>query len=47
MTDRHATLEELLAVRDGEGSVWSREHAAGCAACSAELFRLEAGAVVE
>lgn len=41
MTDRHATMEELLAVRDGEGSEWSRDHAAGCAVCSAELFRLE------
>ncbi len=41
MNDRHATMEELLALRDGEGSEWCREHQASCAACSAELFRLE------
>ncbi len=41
MMDRHATTEELLALRDGEGSAWTKEHAAACAECSAELFRLE------
>ena len=39
--DRHATIDELLALRDGEGSAWTRDHAAACPACSAELFRLE------
>jgi anti-sigma factor RsiW len=38
---RHGTVEELLAVRDGEGSGWAREHVAGCPACAAELERLE------
>ncbi len=38
---RHGTTDELLAVRDGEGSAWAREHVAGCAACAAELQRLE------
>jgi hypothetical protein len=39
--DRHATIDELLALRDGEGSAWSKDHAASCMACSAELFGLE------
>jgi len=38
---RHGTGEELLALRDGEGSEWTREHVAGCGACAAELQRLE------
>lgn len=38
---RHATTEELLALRDGEGSAWSREHVAACAGCAGELYRLE------
>jgi len=38
---RHGTSEELLALRDGEGSAWIREHVAQCAACAAELERLE------
>jgi hypothetical protein len=38
---RHGTLEELLALRDGEGSAWAREHVALCAVCAAELERLE------
>ena len=38
---RHGTLEELLALRDGEGSAWVREHVALCAVCAAELERLE------
>jgi hypothetical protein len=39
--DRHGTIEELLALRDGEGSGWAREHVAACAACAMELRRLE------
>jgi hypothetical protein len=38
---RHGTGEELLALRDGEGSAWAREHVASCAACAGELQRLE------
>lgn len=38
---RHATTDELLAARDGAGSAWTKEHLAGCRACSAELFRLD------
>jgi hypothetical protein len=38
---RHGTSEELLALRDGEGSAWVRQHVAACAACAAELERLE------
>jgi hypothetical protein len=38
---RHGTAEELVALRDGEGSAWAREHVATCAACAAELYRLE------
>jgi anti-sigma factor RsiW len=38
---RHGTSEELLALRDGEGSAWVRQHVAECAACAAELERLE------
>lgn len=42
MTDgRHGTTEELLALRDGEGSAWVKAHVAACEGCSAELFRLE------
>jgi anti-sigma factor RsiW len=38
---RHGTVEELLALRDGEGSAWVREHVAACGPCAAELQRLE------
>lgn len=38
---RHGTMEELLALRDGEGSAWMRSHAEACAGCAAELRRLE------
>jgi hypothetical protein len=38
---RHGTTEELLAVRDGEGTAWAQAHAAACATCAAELYRLE------
>jgi anti-sigma factor RsiW len=39
--ERHGTTEELLAVRDGEGSAWAKAHVQACAACRAELYRLE------
>jgi hypothetical protein len=39
--DRHGSIEELLALRDGEGSAWARGHVAACAVCAAELQRLE------
>jgi len=39
--DRHATIDELLAVRDGEGTAWAKDHAGSCAVCAAELFGLE------
>lgn len=38
---RHATVDELLALRDGEGSAWTKAHVEGCTACAAELYRLE------
>jgi DNA repair exonuclease SbcCD ATPase subunit len=36
----HPSLEELLAVRDGEGSAAARQHVERCPACGAELERL-------
>jgi len=33
----HCTLDELLALRDNEGSAWAREHMAGCEVCRTEL----------
>jgi len=39
--ERHAAAGELLAVRDGEGSAWAKTHVESCAACGAELYRLE------
>ncbi|MGH7568939.1 MAG: hypothetical protein ACREL9_08225 [Gemmatimonadales bacterium] len=33
----HCTMDDLLALRDGEGSVWARQHLADCAPCRAEL----------
>jgi len=39
--ERHGTTEELLAVRDGEGTAWAQTHVAVCAACAVELRRLE------
>ena len=33
----HCTMDDLLALRDGEGSVWARRHREECAACCAEL----------
>jgi hypothetical protein len=32
----HCTIEDLLALRDGEGSEWARRHVEECAACQAE-----------
>lgn len=39
--ERHAVTDELLALRDGEGSAWTREHVAGCASCAGDLYRLD------
>jgi hypothetical protein len=39
--NRHATTEELLALRDGEGSAWARAHLGACPACAGELYHLE------
>lgn len=36
----HCTIEDLVALRDGEGSVWARRHVEGCAECQAERERL-------
>ena len=33
----HCTMDDLLAQRDGEASVWARQHLEQCAACRAEL----------
>lgn len=36
----HCTMDDLLALKDGEASVWARRHAEECAACRAELDAL-------
>lgn len=36
----HCTMEDLLALRAGEGSVWARRHSVTCAQCQAELEAL-------
>jgi hypothetical protein len=36
----HCTMEDLGALRAGEGSVWARRHITTCAACQAELDAL-------
>jgi hypothetical protein len=36
----HCTMEDLLALRAGEASVWARRHVEDCAACRAELDSL-------
>src|SRR5437588_593914 len=36
----HCTMDDLLALRAGEGSAWARSHAAACATCRAELDAL-------
>ncbi|HUK20653.1 MAG TPA: hypothetical protein VLV45_03745 [Gemmatimonadales bacterium] len=33
----HCTLEDLLALRDNEGSSWARQHLDGCEVCHTEL----------
>lgn len=37
---RHCTISELLDLRDGEGSAWTRTHVSECEDCRAELDRL-------
>lgn len=37
---QHCTMEELLAVRDGEGTGAARQHVDQCPACRAEVDRL-------
>jgi hypothetical protein len=36
----HCTMEDLGALRAGEGSVWARRHVTTCAGCQAELEKL-------
>jgi len=36
----HCTMDDLLALRAGEASVWARRHAEECATCRAELEAL-------
>jgi anti-sigma factor RsiW len=36
----HCTMDDLVALRDGEGSVWARRHIEECEACREELERL-------
>ncbi len=36
----HCTMEELIAIREGEGSIRAREHVDGCEGCRNELERL-------
>ncbi len=36
----HCTMEQLIALRDGEGSPWGRQHVAECAHCGGELDAL-------
>ncbi len=38
---RHATTEELLAARDGEGSAWAKAHLGECRGCATALFELD------
>ncbi len=33
----HCTMDDLLALRDGDASVWARRHVEDCAACRSEL----------
>jgi hypothetical protein len=37
---KHCTMEDLVALRDREGSVWAREHLETCGDCRAELDAL-------
>jgi len=34
---QHCTMNELLALREGEGTAWAREHLDGCSFCRREL----------
>jgi hypothetical protein len=34
---KHCTMTELLALREGEGTAWAREHLDGCSFCQREL----------
>src|SRR5436853_7684996 len=36
----HCTMDDVLALAAGEGSVWARQHVAGCAECRAQLEAL-------
>ncbi|HEV8266046.1 MAG TPA: hypothetical protein VGQ06_13935 [Gemmatimonadales bacterium] len=36
----HCTMDDLVALRAGEASVWARQHVETCAACRAELDAL-------
>lgn len=36
----HCTMDDLLALRDGDASVWARRHVEECAACRSELDAL-------
>lgn len=36
----HCTMDDLLALRAGEASVWARQHIESCATCSRELEAL-------
>ncbi len=36
----HCTMDDLLALKDGEASVWARQHAEDCAVCRAQLDAL-------
>lgn len=36
----HCTMDDLLALRDGEASVWARQHVEACAPCRSELDAL-------
>jgi hypothetical protein len=36
----HCTMDDLLAIRENEASVWAKEHLAECATCQAELDAL-------
>lgn len=40
MGERHLNMEDLLALRDGEGSAEASAHVESCALCEAELSRL-------
>lgn len=40
MATMHCTMEDLLALRAGEASVWARRHSASCVVCQAELEAL-------